>query len=97
MAGITTPLSANNPESTVPGHPAVVDGDDADGGPAVLCDIEECEDVAGSSVGARELEVAARVGEEDEALGVAQLHGLASEPRQQDGGVLERSQGSGMM
>ena len=56
----------------MPGHPAVVDGDDADGGGVAVADVEEGEDVAGSAVRARELEVAARVGEEDEALRVPQ-------------------------
>ena len=53
----------------VPGHPAVVDGDDADRRLG-SGDVVEREDVAGSAVRARELEVAARVGQEDEALGV---------------------------
>ena len=79
----------------VPGHPAVVDGDDADGGAVAVPgggggDVEEGEDVAWSAVRARELEVTAGVGEEDEALWVAQLHRLAAEPGQ-DGGILERS------
>ena len=53
----------------VPGHPAVVDSDDADRRLG-SGDVEEGEDVAGSAVRARELEVAARVGEEDQALGI---------------------------
>ena len=75
-------------------HPAVVDGDDADDSGGV----EEREDVAGAAVGAREFEIAARVREEDEALGVAQLHGLAAEAGQRGGGgVLLGAQGSASM